>query len=172
MWPFDRGKKRSKENIRRAFSQYLSRDVLDALAENPESLRLPEPQAVKLFYIVLQVRDDAIEDVPAYLDRALEIGLAFNCTTYIVSSMVVITFGLPIDIMNGRYEEGIDRRADVVARLLGELGPNIRIISGCADGLLGMMGTKQRLTFGPVIPNFGDHLRVLTRLDYGQSEEI
>jgi hypothetical protein len=40
------------------------------------------------------------------------------------------------------------------------------------DGLLGMMGTKQRFTFGPIIPNFGDHLQTLTKLPYGNSAEI
>jgi hypothetical protein len=83
-----------------------------------------------------------------------------------------VTFGQTVDVMNGTSDENIDQRAELVARLLGELGPNIRIISGRADGLLGMMGTKQRFTFGPIIPNFGDHLQTLTKLPYGNSAEI
>jgi hypothetical protein len=172
MWPFDRRKKRSMENLRVAFSQYLSKEVLDALAENPEGLRAPSLCAAKLYYIVLQIRDDELEKVPAYVSQALQTTHAFECVTHIISSVVVVTFGQTIDLMNGKDDESIDRRADLIARLLGDLGTNVRVVSGRADGLLGQLGTAQRFSFGPVIPNFGRALQALTRLEYGHSAEV
>ena len=87
----------------------------------------------------------------------------------VMSSVVAVTFGMPIREPDS---EGIDHRTQAVARLLNDLGPNVRLISGRADGLFGNIGARQRFSYGALIPDFGGRLESLLRLDFGASAEV
>ena len=166
MWPFKR--RRERETVRAAFKKYLAGEVADELLNNPSSLRL-ETQRAQVCFILLQVRDDPVDQVQAYMTHAFDIILRRNGTICdIMSSMVLAIFGHPI---SEELEKSNDQRAKSVARLVTELGSNIRLVHGTAEGLVGNIGTPQRFRYGALLPDFARYLNALTALEFGQSAE-
>ena len=69
-------------------------------------------------------------------------------------------------------ERARDQQAKTVARLTAELGPDVRLVHGAADGLVGTFGSPQHMHYGPLLPGFGHHLGALLALEFGQSAEV
>jgi hypothetical protein len=69
-------------------------------------------------------------------------------------------------------EKSNDQRAKSVARLVTELGANIRLVHGTAAGLVGNVGSQSRFHWGPLLPGFARYVNALTALEFGQSAEI
>jgi len=108
--------------------------------------------------------------VPGYLEKAFDAALhTGGVVMSVMSSVVVVTFGIPI---RSPDNESIDQRNQAVARLLRDLGPNVRVISGRADGLYGIVGSDRRFSFEALIPDFSGSLEHLLRLDFGSSAEV
>jgi hypothetical protein len=63
-------------------------------------------------------------------------------------------------------------RRDEAEPAMRDLGPNVRIISGRADGLSGTVGGPRRFDFAALIPDFGRSLESLLELNLGSSAEI
>ena len=55
--------------------------------------------------------------------------------------------------------------------LVAELGPEVRLVHGAADGLVGTFGSPQHMHYGPLLPGFQRHLGALLALEFGQSAE-
>jgi len=87
----------------------------------------------------------------------------------IMSSMVLAIFGHPI---SEELEKSNDQRAKSVARLVTELGANIRLVHGVTQGLVGNYGSPGRIHWGPLLPGFAQYVTALTALEFGQSAEI
>jgi hypothetical protein len=87
----------------------------------------------------------------------------------IMSSMVLAIFGHPI---SEELEKSNDQRAKSVARLMTELGANIRLVHGTAAGMIGNIGSPQRFHYGVLLPDFARYLTALTALKFGQSAEM
>ena len=115
------------------------------------------------------MRDDDIENVQKQLERALPIVIAGDgLVENVAVSLVIATFGtLPL-----KESELEDNRARVAARLMSELGPEIRLVHGSAVGLVGNFGTDTVIHYGSVLPNFGQILQRLLQLEFGQSAEF
>ena len=69
-------------------------------------------------------------------------------------------------------ERASDQRAKCVARLMTELGSNIRLVHGTAAGLIGNIGSQERFHYGVLLPGFARYLTALTALEFGQSAEM
>jgi hypothetical protein len=167
MWPFKRRPEREK--IRAAFSHYLTDEFIDDLVNNPRPMPTT-PQPAELCFILLQVRDDPLDQAPMRMSRAIDIiarrdGMIWN----VLSSITLATFGLPV---SEDPEKDRDQRTKSIARLVTELGSDIRLIYGTADGLLANSGSSQRFHYGPVLPDFQRYLDALTKLEFGQAAEI
>lgn len=140
MWPFKRRRERAK--LRAAFTRDLAEEVADELLNNPGLIRL-ETQRAEICFILLQVRDDRVDEVQAHLAKAMDIIMRRNGTVCdIMSSTMMSVFGFPIAM---DPEKANDQRAKSVARLVTELGPNIRLVHGTAEGLVGNFGSARRL---------------------------
>ena len=63
-------------------------------------------------------------------------------------------------------------RRDEDEPAMRDLGPNVRVISGRADGLSGTVGGPRRFDFAALIPDFGRSLESLLELNLGSSAEI
>ena len=129
MWPFKR--KREREKLRAVFTKYLADEVADELLNNPRSLRLGTQRA-DICFILLQVRDDPVDQAQAHMAHAIDIIIRRNgLVCDIMSSMVMALFGLPV---SEDLEKSNDQRAKSVARLVTELGTNIRLVHGTTKG--------------------------------------
>ena len=108
--------------------------------------------------------------MPGYLDQAFEAALdSGGAILSVMSSVVAVTFGIPI---RDPDSESIDQRNQAVARLLKDLGPNVRVISGRVNGLYGVVGSAHRVSFQALIPDFAKSLESLLGLKFGDSGEI
>ena len=56
--------------------------------------------------------------------------------------------------------------------LTRELGSSLRVVYGARDGLYGMLGGDKLMHYGALIPDFGDAIDKLLRLDFGQPTEV
>jgi hypothetical protein len=169
MWPFYSRKEHQRRALLRPFSPYLSPEMIETLVRNPDAL-LPSVQHGLIPYIILQVRDDDLGQVPGYLDQAFEAALdSGGAILSVMSSVVAVTFGIPI---RDPDSESIDQCNQAVARLLKDLGPNVRVISGRVNGLYGVLGSAHRVSFQALIPDFGKSLESLLGLEFGNSGEI
>jgi hypothetical protein len=167
MWPFHNRKERARRKVLLPFARYLSPEVIEALVSTPDAL-LPELQQAAIPYIILQVRDDDLAQVPDYLDRASGAVLDAGGTILsVMSSVMAVAFGIPV---RAPELDGVARRDQAVARLRSDLGSNVRAIFGRADGLYGTIGT-QRMTYGALLPGFGGSLERLLRLEFGSLAE-
>jgi hypothetical protein len=167
MWSFKRWRMRKK--LRSAFSHYLANEVIDEIVYSPPGTR-GAPQPTALCFILLQVRDDPVDQAPAHLAKAFDIiqrrdGMVWG----VMSSMAIATFGLPF---SDDPERDLDQRAKTIARLTAELGDSVRLIYGTVDGLLGNYGSEHRFVYGPLLPGFERHVSALTALKFGQAVEI
>jgi hypothetical protein len=169
MWPFDRRQRLRRKILLGTLSKYLSPEAIDSLVQNPirpgRDLR-----AAEIDFLVLQVRDDVLEDVPKLLESPFRIVMDFDGTIWsVMSSVVNVVFGIPVG--DGK-DDHADRCARAAARLVEELGSNVRVVFGTAKGLHGAMGSEQRLVYGAVVPNFASILERLIKLEFGRLTRI
>jgi len=150
------------------FSRYVSPDVVDKLLrEPPRDLKRAERRTIS--FVVFHVRDDDIENVQKQFERALPIVTEGDgLVEHVAASLVIATFGgLPQN-----ESAADDNRVRVAARLMSELGPELRLVHGSASGLVGNFGTDTALHYGSVLPNFSQILERLLNLEFGQSAEM
>ena len=139
------------------------------MLNQPDRVRL-ETQRAQVCFILLQVRDDPVDQVSAHMTHAFDIILRRNGTICdIMSSMVLAIFGHPI---SEDPEKSSDQRAKSVARLVTELGANIRLVHGTTEGLVGNYGSQDRVHWGALLPGFARYMTALTALEFGQSAEV
>jgi hypothetical protein len=159
---------RQRALIKGVFSRYVSPDVVDELIREP--LKAPEPAERRtISFVVFQVRDDDIENAQKQIERALPIVTEGDgLVEHVASSLVIAIFS------GFQRNESVaeDNRARVAARLMSELGPEIRLVHGSAVGLIGLLSTGSNLRYGSLLPNFGRILDRLLKLEFGQSAEI
>ena len=167
MWPFTR--RRERAQIHALIRKYLSEEVADELLNNPGQIRL-ETQRADICFILMQVRDDTLDRVQAHMETAFDIILRRDGTICdLMSSVVLSVFGHPVSM---EPERASDQRAKSVARLMTELGTNIRLVHGTADGLIGNLGSPHRIHYGPLLPGFARYLTALTALEFGEAAAI
>lgn len=167
MWPFNR--RRTRADLRAAFTRHLADEVIDELINNPRPLQA-EPRPARLSFILLQVRDDPVEQAPALMSKAFDIIVRRDGIVWgVASSIALASFG---SLFSDDPDRDRDQRAKSVARLETELGSNVRLIYGSVDGLLGNCGSSERFHYGPMLPGFARYLTALTALEFGQAAEI
>jgi hypothetical protein len=167
MWPFKRW--REREKLRAVFRKYLADEVADELLNNPPPPH-PHLQSESICFILLQVRDDPVTSVQEHMAKAMDIVMRRGgVIMHMMSSMMMVTFGLPL---HEEPDRSSDQRAKSVARLMTELGSDIRVIYGTADGLVGTYGSQQRFNYGTLLPGFARYLNALLALEFGQSAEV
>jgi hypothetical protein len=151
-----------RRQMSRAFGQYMSRDALRELEsmEGDPKQRPPLPLE-EVYYIILQVRDDSLEDTQRCLVQALEI--LFNqggVVESIMSSVVFVTFkpdSMPARPIDAFFEA---------------LGSNVRAVYGQGGYPRGIFGSARIFRHGTILPNFNSKLEILGQLEFGFSKEL
>ncbi|MBA4100479.1 MAG: hypothetical protein C0484_27360 [Rhodospirillum sp.] len=166
MWPFKR--RRERDKLRAMFRGYVADELIDELINHPRPLRL-DLQPASISFILLQVRDEPVVEAPDRMAKAIDIIQRRNGICDVMSSTVLAIFGFP---RREDREKSSDQRAKSVARLVTELGPDIRLVYGTADGLVGNYGSLSQVHYGPLLPGFARYLSALTALEFGQSAEV
>jgi hypothetical protein len=169
MWPFYSWKERRRRKLLRLFSPHLTPEIIEELVKTPER-PIPSLQQAMIPYIILQVRDDDLAQVPVYMEKAFEVTLdAGGVIMSIMSSVVAVVYGIPVRIPD---DESIAQRNQTLVRLGRDLGPNVRTVFGRASCLYGNGGSARRMNYGALIPDFSGSLETLLALEFGNSAEI
>ena len=162
------GKWWERAKLRLVFGRYLSKDLIDRLERADSSI--PPPVPARLHFVLLQVRDEAIDPTLDRLSRATEI--LVDCGGMIDTSLcscLLAVFGHPISA--GGDQDCAQRDASV-SRLVAALGRDVRVIWGDVDGMVGNIGSPQRLKYGALMTDFHRHLAALFALDFGQAAKV
>jgi len=167
MWPFKR--RRDEAKLRAEGTRRLADEVADELVRNPRPPQMGlSPASIR--FILLQVRDEPVEQAAVNAAKAIDLIERRNgMVTDVMSSMVLAVFGLP---ESEDAEKDRDQQAKSVARLVAELGQDVRLVHGTAGGLAGTFGSPQHVHYGPLLPGFARYLTALMALEFGQSAEI
>jgi hypothetical protein len=169
MWPFWR-KSREAREIRRAFSAYMSPEVVEKLARGEDVIPSPETKVIP--YVVFQVRDDRVDDVQLCLSQAIPIVRRYDVLleTMMHSTVAVSMFRIGTGAEMFQFVPGSQEQ--LVNELLEALGPNIRIVYGSAEGLWGSIEVAKRFSFGALVPGFNAVLATLGQLEFGSSKRL
>jgi hypothetical protein len=166
MWPF--GKWRERARVRAAFAKYLSKDAIDKIERGDRSSWAPV--SARLHFVLLQVRDDAIDPALDRLSRATEI--LVECGGMIdttLCSCLFAIFGHPI---SGGDDQDRAQRDASVSQLVTALGRDVRLIYGDVDGVVGSIGSSRRFKYGALMTDFHRHLTALFALEFGQTAKV
>jgi len=166
MWLSEWRKRRQRKAGLRLFSPFLSSEALEKLATEVRSPpRLPERAHVG--YVLAQVRDDVLDDIPAHFRKAMDAVSEAGGLMDPSPPLLWVVFGLPLP-----WASSADRRTELAARLIADLGADVKVVTGHADALYGNFGSKHRFTYSVAVADFGAVLAALGRTDYGHSMEI
>lgn len=168
MWPFNR-KTLDEQRLRETLARYLSQDALDEILADPDRQAHP-PQPWRFAYILLQVSDGDLEQAPQHLNTAMEIiARRDGYVSDVLSTLILATFGLPL--VDEDLDKARDQQAKAVARLVTELGAQMRLVHGIADGLAGNIGA-QGTHYGVLLPDLSRGLAALMALEFGKAAEV
>ncbi len=170
MWPFTRNTQHEEDRLREMFGGHVSDDVLRKILAQSQSKPRP-PQPWQFAYVLLQVRDAELDRMPARLSLAIEIlthrdGFVAD----MMSSVVLGIFGLPL--VDVELEKSCDQQAKVVARLISELGTDVRLVYGVANGLAGEMSGPSHPSFGVALPDVAGKLSALFAVEFGTAVQV
>ena len=154
-----------RRNIRRVFSRYISRDVVEAIASgqlaSSHGLRAGE-----IGYVLAWVRGDNPEQISDRMGGATNLvdqyGGLVDC---IVSGLIVVSFGT-VPLADCEPD-----RPGLVSALIQEFGKNIKLVHGSCTGHFGNLGGPKRMAYTFVLPDFEPALSRLCALPFGQMEE-
>jgi hypothetical protein len=167
MWLSGWRRRRERKALTRSFSRYLPPKAVDAVVDRSARLIL-WPARAHVGYVLAQVRDDALCDIPTHFRRAVTVAREVGGLAELAPPLLFVFFGLPSPLSDPNTE----RRADLAARLIADLGTNVKLVTGHAAALYGNFGDDHRLTYGAAFEGFGAALAGLGGLDYGRSMEI
>ena len=167
MWPFGRWRERAR--LRAAFSGYLSKEALDRIQKGSTASLSMIPKQSSICFVLLHVRDDSPNQAHAHLSTAIDTIVDCGGVADLMCSCVLAIFGHPIGA--GPDKTRIQRDVSI-SRLVAALGKNVRLIYGDTDGLVGNIGSRQRVHYGSLIPDFPRYLATLVALEFGQAVQI
>lgn len=159
-----------RRKVCNAFGQYLSPEAIRRLLLNPN---LVSPQVQQYQYVVVLVDDSnpqetKPQEIQQTMSKITEIFFQHHaCISVLSSSLFVALLGVPFP--DGNSPEA---RRNLVAALLQDQGPRIRIAHGAADSLVGNLGGPLRYSYGAAIPAFSSLLKKLLEANLGTAVEI
>ena len=136
-----------------------------------ESLLNSEVQPLKsgrIDFIVGFVNGTEPEQVSERIAKVAELAIQHGATVYhLVGALAVVAYGT-----QAVASPPPGSRPSLVAALHQQLGADIKIVHGAADGCSGLFGAKSGLSYTFFVPQFDRVLGVLSRLSFGAVEEF
>jgi hypothetical protein len=152
---------------RKIFRKSVSPEILAKLRGETQ-LQAGRVESRHFQFVIILVNESDFQEVPAIISVVIGTLLQHGAIlSNITSSLLVGLLGIPFP--NGDSPEV---RRGVVDALLRENGERVRIAHGQCDGIVGLLGTKKRCTYGEVIPGFSEILKKLLETEYGIAIEI
>jgi hypothetical protein len=168
MWPFSRHR-RQKEELKKAFSQYVSPKVAEDIVENriPDG-PLTELTKKKIYYVFILVDDSDINRTPDIISSVVQLAQDNNgIVDTITGSLIIIHCGFFAD--EGSPDEN---KKQLIEDLIKTHGNLLSIIHGSETCVVGNVGGDSIMSFTALVPNYKEKLFRLASLKYGEQLEI
>lgn len=148
--------------MKRVFRKYLAPEVVAILEKTPK-IQLGKIQAQHFQFVVVHIDETRPDEVPQVIGKVFA-AFTRNRTTLegVTSSLVVGYFGIPFP----EYDKP-ETRLELVRTILAENGSRVRVAHGQCTGLVGILGSEGRCTWGGIIPGFSEVLKKLFASDFG-----
>lgn len=163
MWPFksDRGK-----DIRNAFKGFTDGTAMDKITGEVQADSVPEIKHIQYVLVLVDetgfIKSDGLVD--HVIDSALHHDAMIDSITASYISMLINT---PLAL-----DDPKEKRLSLVKELSESCGTSLAIIHGECECLVGVFGSRNRMNYTAMIPDYKSKLRTLASLEYGQIREI
>lgn len=160
-------KRLSSRKKRDPIDDYVTPERIEKLLRNGKSgPRAPEVRHFQFALILLN--DSAPDEILATIGRLVDTLFQHRAViTSVDSSLIVAIWGSPFPA-----DDLPELRLTLVGALLRENGNQLRIAHGQCSAPVGMLGGKNRFSYGPVIPGFSAILKSLLDAKPGTALEI
>jgi hypothetical protein len=156
--------RRAERKLRKGF---VSTEVLAKLQGETE-LPAGKIQARHFQFLVILVDESNPQKIPATISMVVRTLLQHGAMlSSVTSSLLVGLLGVPFP-----KDDSPEIRRGLVEALLRENGDQIRIAHGECDGAVGLLGTRERCSYGEVIPGFSATLKKLLEIKFSTAVEI
>jgi class 3 adenylate cyclase len=118
--------------------------------------------------MIVQVRDDNLNELAKYIEKALDIIQHHNgIVDGVMASVIMVTFGSPEKLAENELN-----CAELAENLRRELSSNVRFLYGRKLCCSGSIISGRVITCGTYMPGFVEHLAELNKLNFGSDLEI
>lgn len=160
MWPFNK----QKRVLKKAFRKYLDKDAVQNILEG--NMEFEPPQKKKIQFILLFVKESSQtqQTIESILDIAIEFDAMIETIT---SSFISILFNVPLE-----QEDALELRKRLTDHLSERFGDELAILHGETVCFVGNFGSKKRLSYTAMIPDYKSKMNRLTSLEFGEIIEV
>ena len=155
-----------KRRVRREFEKLIAPEAVESLLRDGI-----ERQALKhgrIDFVLAFVRGEGPAQVSERMARVADLAVAHGATVHdVVGALVIVAFGT-----HPAPSPESSSRSLLVPVLREELAGDVKIVYGAADGHYGLFGSKTRMSYTFLVPEFDSILGALSRLHFGQVEEF
>jgi hypothetical protein len=153
-----------RRRVKRAFEGPVdSKTVESFLNGGPQPLKRG-----RIDYIITFVGGTEPEQVSERIAKVAELAIQHGAAVHhLVGALAILAFGT-----QAVSSPAPGNRPSLVAALHQQLGPDIKIVHGAADGCSGLFGARSGLSYTFFVPQFDRALGVLSRLPLGAVEEF
>jgi hypothetical protein len=114
------------------------------------------------------VRGDTSENLSERIGAVVKIALAHEAIIHgTIGPLVATAYGA-----HPNSPAHFGARIALVKDLRRKLGDDIKIVHGATEGCYGLFGNESFMSYTFVVPEFNAALGLLSKLDFGQTEEV
>ena len=158
-------KKSRRASARRmsSLSPWLRKAIL--AAERADGM--PPTEEKHFQYVLAQIEEADPSEIIKIYSKVVRCFLSHQAMAEATGSLLTGYIGLW-----DATDDSTEARTSLVAALLAENGPSIRVVHGQCSGLVGNFGGPKRLFYTAIIPNFSAVLKRLVKIQFGTAAEI
>jgi hypothetical protein len=153
-----------RRRIRREFAKLIDFKALDPLGRELPSRPI---KAGRIEYVFAFVRGESAAQISERVGRVADLAINHRATVYdLIGALVIVAYGT-----HPASTPSSTERTSLVHALHEQLGADIKILHGVANGHYGLFGGELRVAYTFLVPHFDRMLAALGRLQFGETKE-
>ncbi len=164
-------RKAEQKYITETFEQFVSKDVVKELFDNPDKLRIEirKTKEKTTDFVVIKIDDSVLNKLPKLIEQLYIFLEDYNniIVDNIFSSFILVYF-----FQADEYIDYSNERNNLVNDLINEFKFLISIVHGSNKCLFGNFGSDYKMIFTILIPQFNNIIKKLSILNPGEKTEI
>ena len=152
--------------VRRIFGKVVDPETVESLLR--DGVERQPLRHGRIEFVVAFVRGESPSQISERTAKVIDIATRDGAMVHdLIGALVIMAFGThPASIAKSAS------RTSLVDDLRGQLGGDIKLVHGAADGHHGLFGSEKHMEYSFWVPNFDAILGTLSRLEFGQVEEF